>query len=144
LAGVIDPNRLKYIILTNETIETSRYDYEQARLRRAQSIRRVSDIIIPMIFGWPAVITSILFMSIGIARMRWEFVLVGALSASPFLLYLFLTPRFQWVALPVAALLFGASRSVARGHSRAALAMVVPFVGLAVFVAWGVVNQWTR
>ena len=53
--------------------------------------------------------------------------------ACPFLFYLFLTPRFQWVAPPVAVLLFLAARAVARRRHRTALVMVAPYVGLAAF-----------
>jgi hypothetical protein len=38
-------------------------------------------------------------------------------------------------------LLFLAARAVARRRHRTALVMVAPYVGLAVFVAWLVVNQ---
>jgi hypothetical protein len=100
-----------------------------------------SALIVPVIFGWSAVVAAVVFMTIGIARMRSDFVLVGALMASPFLFYLFLMPRLQWVALPVAALPFGAARAVAHGYFRAALAMVAPFVALAAFVAWLVISE---
>jgi hypothetical protein len=109
-----------------------------------QSFGRVSDIpILPLMFGWPAVVAAIVLTSVGIARMRADFVLGGAFLAIPFLFYLFLS-SFQWVVFAVGALLFGASRAVARGHSRAAWAMIAPFIGLAIFAAWGVVSQWAN
>ena len=86
-------------------------------------------------------IVSILLALGGIVATRSKMVLAGAIVACPFLFYLFLTPHLQWVAPPVAVLLFLAARAVARWRHRTALVMVAPYVGLAVFVAWLVVNQ---
>ena len=96
---------------------------------------------VAVIFGWPAVIASILLALGGIAATRSKIVLAGAIAACPFLFYLFLTPRLRWVAPPVAVLLFLAARAVTGRHHRTALGMVAPYIGLAVFVAWLVVNQ---
>jgi hypothetical protein len=97
--------------------------------------------LVAIVFGWPAVITSLLLTLTGIARSRWRLVIGGAAAGSPFLFYLFLTPRFRLVALPVALLHFGAARAVARGHRVAALALVAPFVVLATVVAALVLGQ---
>jgi hypothetical protein len=96
---------------------------------------------VAVVFGWPVVIVSILLALGGIAATRSKMVLAGAIVACPFLFYLFLTPRLQSVVPPVAVLLFLAARAVARRRHRTALVMVAPYVGLAVFVAWLVVNQ---
>ena len=98
--------------------------------------------LVAVVFGWPAVITSILLTLTGIAISRWHLVMGGAAVGSPFLFYLFLTPRFRLVALPVALLHFGAAQAVARGHRVAALALVAPFVALAVVVAALVLRQY--
>ncbi len=94
-----------------------------------------------MIFGWPAVIASVVLALVGIATMRARMVLASAVVACPFLFYLFLTPRFRWVAPPVAVLLFLAARAAARTQRRTALLLVAPYIGLLVFVAYLVVNQ---
>jgi hypothetical protein len=94
-----------------------------------------------MIFGWPAVITSVVLTVAGISTKRWSLVVAGAVVGSPFLLYLFLTPRFQLVALPVAALHFAAAAAIARNHQLAAVVLFAPFVGLVAFLMWLVVNQ---
>ena len=96
--------------------------------------------IVALIFGWPAVIASIALSLAGIATTRSKMVLAGAMAACPFLFYLFLTPRFRWVAPPVALLLFLAVRA-ARRQPRTALLLVTPYVALAVFVAYLVVSQ---
>jgi len=94
-----------------------------------------------VIFGWPAVIASIVLALVGVATTRAQMVLAGAVVACPFLFYLFLTPRLRWVAPPVAVLLFLAVRAAARRQRRAALLLVAPYVWLAGFVAYLVVNQ---
>src|SRR6267142_5467519 len=91
--------------------------------------------LVAVVFGWPAVITSIVLTLAGIAASRWRLVLGGAVVGSPFLFYLFLTPRFGSVALPAALLHFAAVPAVARGHRVAALALAAPFVALAMVVA---------
>jgi len=58
---------------------------------------------IEIIFGWPAVFASIVLTSAGIAIRSWMVALVGAIIAAPFMLYLFGTPRFMLVVVPVAA-----------------------------------------
>jgi hypothetical protein len=45
-------------------------------------------------FGWPAVIAAIVFTSVGIARMRADFVFGGAFLAIPFLAWFVVR---QWV-----------------------------------------------
>ena len=97
--------------------------------------------VVAVIFGWPAVIASLAFLSIGVAISRWKLVVAGAVIASPFLFYLSLTPRFQWIAPPVAVLLFFAAWPVARRNSPTALAMVAPYASLVLFVAWLVISQ---
>jgi len=98
--------------------------------------------VVAVVFGWPAVISSILLTLTGIAVARWQVVLGGAAVGSPFLFYLLLTPRFRLVALPVALLHFGAAVAVAHGRRVAAFALVAPFVALAAIVAALVRSQY--
>jgi hypothetical protein len=91
--------------------------------------------------GWPAVIASITLVMVGIARARGYLVLVGALLACPFLLYLFASPRIRWLAPIVGALYVWSSAAAGRSQRGLALFMTTPFVLLAGFVAWIVLNQ---
>ena len=97
--------------------------------------------IVAVIFGWPAVIASVALALVGIATTRTKKVLAGAIVACPFLFYLFLTPRFRWVAPSAGVLLFLAVRATARRQRGKALLLVAPYVGLAVFVAYLVGSQ---
>ena len=86
---------------------------------------------VAVVLGWPAVIASIVLTTIGINRLRRRLVLAGAVIGSPFLLYLFLTPRFHWIAAVVWILYFGAVPAVARRSPAIAWILVAPFVALA-------------
>jgi hypothetical protein len=96
---------------------------------------------VAMLFGWPAVVLSLGLTLTGIAAGRWRPVFAGALVAGPFLLYLFGTPRIGWVSPVVGALYLGSAQAVARARLGLALALVMPFVILASFVAWLVLTQ---
>ena len=100
--------------------------------------------IVAAIFGWPAILTSILLAVLGIATGRSRLVLAAALLACPFLFYLFLTPRMRWIAPPAATLMFVAAAATARGHRLAAIALAAPYFGVALFVAYLVVSQDPR
>jgi hypothetical protein len=94
-----------------------------------------------LVFGWPAVVLSLALTLTGIAGGRSRLTLVGTLVGFPFLLYLFGTPRFGWLSLVVGALYLGSAQAVARSQRALAFAMTTPFVLLASFVAWLVLNQ---
>jgi hypothetical protein len=74
------------------------------------------------LFGWPAVLASVLVAAVGIALRRLLVVLVGAALALPFFLYMAGTPRFA-LSAPIVAILY--------------LATVVAVAKLRRWVAWG-------
>jgi hypothetical protein len=99
------------------------------------------DAIVPIIFGWPAVIAGLLLCAGGILARRPLLVLGGAILAAPFTLYLGLTPRFRflgpllWLFLPAAAFLLH------RRMVRLAWLFLLPFAILAAWLGWTVLNQ---
>ena len=97
--------------------------------------------LVAILFGWPAVVVSLALTLTGIAVGRWRAVLAGALVATPFLFYLFASSLIGWLSLVVAALYLGSAQAVASSRRALALAMATPFVLLAGFVAWLVLNQ---
>ena len=99
--------------------------------------------LVAIVFGWPAVIGSVLATAFGIALGRWTYVLAGAIVGTPFLLYLLLTPRFGLIAPAVMATQLGAVYAVARGHRLVAIALAMPFVVLAAWLARLVLNQFS-
>ena len=96
---------------------------------------------VALLFGWPAVVLSVALTSTGIAVGRWRVALAGTLIGSPFLLYLFGSPRIGWLSLVVGALYLGSAQAVARSQRALALAMATPFLLLASFIAWLVLDQ---
>ena len=94
-----------------------------------------------LLFGWPAVVLSVALTSTGIALGRWRVALAGTLLGSPFLLYLLGSPRIGWLSLVVGALYLGSAQAVARSQRALALAMATPFLLLASFIAWLVLDQ---
>ena len=97
--------------------------------------------VVAVLFGWPAVVLSLALTLTGIAVGRWRVALVGTLIGSPFLLYLFGSPRIGWLSLLVGGLYLGSAQAVARSHRALAFAMATPFVVLASFIAWLVLSQ---
>ena len=94
-----------------------------------------------LLFGWPAVVLSVALTSTGIALGRWRVALAGTLLGSPFLVYLLGSPRIGWLSLVVGALYLGSAQAVARSQRALALAMATPFLLLASFIAWLVLDQ---
>jgi hypothetical protein len=97
---------------------------------------------VPIIFGWPAVVGSILVTSLALARGSSKLALAGVLSALPFMLYMSGTPRFSIVALPIVASHMAAAFALHRHNRSLALILFLPFVGFALFVARLVLKQW--
>jgi hypothetical protein len=96
---------------------------------------------VAMLFGWPAVVLSLALTLTGVAGGRWRVALAGTLIGIPFLLYLFGSPRIGWRSVVVGVLYLGSAQAVARSRLALAFAMVMPFVLLASFIAWLVLNQ---
>jgi hypothetical protein len=98
-------------------------------------------VLAAVIFGWPAVFTSLGFLAAGIVTGRSRVGLVGALVACPFLLYVSGAPRLRWFALACALLLFASVVTIARQRRWAAALLAAPYVGLCGYVAHLVLNQ---
>jgi len=97
--------------------------------------------LVAVMLGWPAVLTSVTLVFVGIARRRVQVAVVGSVLGLPFLLYLFASPRVGWLALVVGAVHLGSPVAVARSGRGLAVAMATPFAALAGFVGWIVLNQ---
>ena len=66
------------------------------------------------VFGWPGALTSIALSAFGLFIRRGSLVWVGAFVGLPFMFYLFLTPRFWWLAAIAAPCHFGAAATTTR------------------------------
>jgi hypothetical protein len=96
---------------------------------------------VQVVFGWPAVIVSVLTTLAGLLWASWRIVVTGAVVALPFMLYMFGTPRFMLVAPLIVASHFGAAYAVSRGERAVGFILFLPFTGFVGFVAWLVLAQ---
>ena len=98
--------------------------------------------------GWPAAIGSLVLGVAGIATGRAAVVAVGAIMATPFMLYFVGTPRFRLVAAAVLLLYFGASFVLTQNRSRlpkkeyVAAAMTAPYVIFLMHIARTIADQY--
>jgi hypothetical protein len=67
-----------------------------------------------IVFGWPGALTSIVVSAVGLLIRRGFLVWVGACVGLPFMFYMFLTPRFWWLAAIAASCHFGAALAASR------------------------------
>ena len=93
------------------------------------------------LFGWPAVICSLLFTFMGIAWRSWQLALAGAVLATPFVFYLSLTPRFGWAALLVGVFNLAVPLFLRQRRVGVAVLMVAPFVILVFSVVLAVLKS---
>lgn len=87
-------------------------------------------------------IASIAVTILGLAIRRAALVVAGAAVALPFMFYLFASPRFTWMAVPVAAMHFGSAYAVRRGRVLLAWCGFLPFVIAAALVARALARGW--
>jgi hypothetical protein len=95
----------------------------------------------PILFGWPFIILSILASAAGILTKRAAWLLLGAFLAVPFAFYIGGTPRFRIVGFFLPLLHLAAALAVQKGWRRLAWLFILPYVALAAWLAWTVLNQ---
>jgi hypothetical protein len=87
-----------------------------------------------VICGWPAVLASTLLTIAGITRRSAMIARAGAMIASPFMIFLFFTPRFRLIALPVLFAHYATAYALRRDRRVVAAAFFAPFIVLASYV----------
>ncbi|MFQ5739789.1 MAG: hypothetical protein ACE5JX_12320 [Acidobacteriota bacterium] len=95
-----------------------------------------------LVFGWPAVIASVLCSTLGLVRKAPRLVVGGALLALPFFLYLTMTPMFAYMGpfLPLAH--FGSAYALARRRQWLAWILLAPVFLLVTSLGYAVIDQW--
>jgi len=94
-----------------------------------------------IVFGWPAILLSIALSAIGIVRKRPKWLVVAAILALPFSIYLVGSPAFRWFGLAIPLLLAGAGYSIFKNHSGVAWFLLAPFVGVSGWLAIVVMSE---
>ena len=81
---------------------------------------------VAMVFGWPGAITAIALSSVGLLLRRSALVWLGALIGLPFMLYIFGSPRFWWLAAVAAPCHIGAAAVASRRNLVLAWLLFLP------------------
>lgn len=81
------------------------------------------DILIPMFFGWPAIIVSLGLALVGILSQKWEYSTAGAIFLLPPAWYL---SHYSLIYVILPLLIFGSAYAVSKGKPTRAFILVVP------------------
>jgi hypothetical protein len=98
----------------------------------------IGDILIQIIFGWPAIITSILLSVAGVWLKKPVLLVVAGIVCLPFTYY---RSGFRTPAVILPLFQFGSAFAVARQKTLIASLLIVPIVVIAVFLAYAVLTQ---
>jgi hypothetical protein len=98
----------------------------------------MSDILVQIIFGWPAVITSILLSIVGVWLKKPAFLITAGIVCIPFTYYLsgYRTPA---VILPLFQ--FGSAYAITQQKNLLAGLLIVPIIVIAFVLAYVVLTQ---
>ena len=95
----------------------------------------------PILLGWPAVLVALALSVMGIVRRNPRWLIVAAIVAFPFSIYVAGSPVFGWLGLTIPLFLPGASIAIYYDHTRAAWSLLAPFVGVSGWLAIAVMSQ---
>jgi hypothetical protein len=99
----------------------------------------MSDAFIQVIFGWPAIITSILLSIAGVWLKKPAFLIAAGIVCVPFTYYVSNGFRSPLVLLPVCEL--GAAYAMTRQSNKIAWLLIAPLLIVAVVLAYTVLTQ---
>jgi len=98
----------------------------------------MTDLLVQIIFGWPAIITSILLSIAGVWLKKPALLVTAGIVCIPFTYYLsgFRTPA---VVLPLFQ--FGSAFAVSRQKNLIAWLLIIPIILIAAVLAYAVLTQ---
>jgi hypothetical protein len=99
----------------------------------------VSDLLVQIIFGWPAIIASILLWIVGIRLKKPGFLIAAGIVCIPFTYYVSNGFRSPLILLPVCEL--GATYALMRRSNKIAWLLVAPLLIVAAVLAYTVITQ---
>ena len=94
-----------------------------------------------IVFGWPAILLSIVLSAMGIVRNRPAWLVVAAILVLPISLYLVGSPLIGWFALTVPLSLAAAGVSISYHQTKVAWVLLAPFVGVSSWLAMMVMSE---
>jgi hypothetical protein len=101
----------------------------------------MTDTLVQIIFGWPAIIATLLVSTAGLVWKRYWLLLVGAGLFFPFSLYLSGLPIVRGLGLFLPTFLIGAAFAIRAQKFPLAWALVSPVFIVSVWLAYIVLTQ---
>ena len=98
----------------------------------------MTDILVQIIFGWPAIITSILLSIAGVWMKKPGLLVAAGIVCIPFSYYL---SGYRTLAVTLPIFQFGSAYAITRQKSLLAWLLIVPIVIIAVVLAYIVLTQ---
>jgi hypothetical protein len=101
----------------------------------------VSELLPQIIFGWPFMIIALVLSVGGVALKQSKLVVAGALFFMPPSLYLSGYPGIRWLAIFLPFFILGAAYLVREKRHEIAWLLLVPPVGIVLWLAYLVMEQ---
>jgi hypothetical protein len=98
----------------------------------------MTDILVQIIFGWPAIITSILLSIAGVWMKKPGLLVAAGIVCMPFSYYL---SGYHLIAVILPFFQFGSAYAITRQQNVLASLLIVPIVVIAVVLAYIVLTQ---
>lgn len=99
----------------------------------------MTDILVQIVFGWPAILSSILLSIAGVSLKKQAFLIAAGIVCIPFTYYISNGFRTPVILLPL--FLFGSAFAIARQKNLIAWLFVAPIVIIAMVLAYVVLIQ---
>lgn len=99
----------------------------------------MTDVIVQIIFGWPAIITSVLLSVAGVLLKKPRFLVIAGFIGIPFAAYLTAGTRLPGLLLPLFQ--FGSAYAVKRQKTLMAWLFIAPMIISAAMLAYVVLTQ---
>jgi len=99
----------------------------------------IGEILLQMIFGWPAIITSILLSIAGVWLKKPAFLVAAGIVGLPFAAYM--TAGYHTPALVFTLFQFGSAFAVKRQKALFAWLLIAPMIVFAAMIAYVVLTQ---
>src|SRR5687768_5608701 len=113
-------------------------DYFIAVCLRSRCILAMTDILVQIIFGWPAIITSILLSIAGVWWKKPALLIAAGIVCIPFTYYL---SGIRLYALILPLFQFGSAYAVMRQQNLIAWLLIAPLIIVAILLAYAVLTQ---
>lgn len=98
----------------------------------------MTDLLVPIVFGWPAILTSISLSLAGVWLKKPALLVAAGIVCLPFTYYLS-GIRASAVLLPMFQ--FGSAYAITRRSNGIAWLLIAPLIGIAVLLAYAVLTQ---